>query len=214
MIVWNELSGGVCSTAMAIVTGKKVPNVMVNTGGNYPWALKRTHKLIKDRYKVIVLSSFTEGYATYFDYIRKNELMPFYVSCCAKAKDRHMNKFFNNLGHSRVNVNVGFIEGEEDRAERLVENHQTKRIRFHFPMLSYNRIQCEKLLRGAGFKPNAPQNPVGQQFFKSGCFFCPKQPNPPEWVKSKMVQLINRPLSNEGYEGEIEVVQKRNQTEV
>ena len=203
-MIWNEVSGGVCSTAMAIVLGKKVPNVTVNTGGNYPWALRRMHKLTQDGYKVIMLSSFTEGYPTYFDYIRKNELMPFYVSCCAKAKENHLNKFFNNLGHTRIIANVGFIEGEEKRADRLVDNHQTKRIRFNFPMLSYNRIQCEKMLRSNGFEPDKPENPVGQQFFKSGCFFCPKQDNPPEWVKTKMRKLINRPLSNEGYEGEIE----------
>jgi len=202
--MWNELSGGVCSTAMSIATGKKVPNVTVNTGGNYPWALRRMHKLTQDGYKVIMLSSFTEGYATYFDYIRKNELMPFYVSCCAKAKENHLNKFFNNIP-GRHTVNVGFIMGEEKRADNLVDNHQTKKIRFNFPMLSYNRIQCEKLLRGSGFTPDKPENPVGQQFFKSGCWFCPKQDNPPEWVKTKMMGLIKRPLSNEGFEGEIEI---------
>ena len=201
--MYNELSGGVISTAQALIF-PKITNIMVNTGGAYPWALRRYNKLTQDGYKAIMLSSPTEGYATYFDYIRKNELMPFYVSCCDKAKERHLNKFFNNSGHVRVLVNVGFCKNEEDRADRLVENHQTKRIVFNFPMLKYTRVQCEKIMIKNGFVPDKPENSPGKQFFKSGCWFCPKQDNPPGWVKSKMETLINRPLSNENSEGEIE----------
>lgn len=54
---WNNLSGGVCSSAMALMF-PKVPNVIVNTGGNYPWAWRNVHKLRRMGIKVIVLSSF------------------------------------------------------------------------------------------------------------------------------------------------------------
>ena len=46
MRVFNSLSCGVCSTAMALIY-PKIPNVMVYTGGNYTRAWK-TFKQLKD----------------------------------------------------------------------------------------------------------------------------------------------------------------------
>ena len=165
--MWNELSCGVESTAMAL-RFPKLPNVMVNTGGNLPTAWKTLNQLRHKRIRVVVLSSAVQGYASYYDYIRKNGLVPFYMSCCDKAKHRHLNRFFNIIGP--VLVNVGFTQGEEKRAKRL-KKKETKLIKFRFPMLTYTREQCEKILRSKGVVAH-----------KTGCWFCPKGPNPPKWA--------------------------------
>lgn len=188
LTTWNEISGGSPSVAMAIITTRKTPNVTVWTGGGLPWALKRMWRLRQLKYKVIMLSSFTAGYSTYFDYIRKNDLKPFYMSCCDKAKERHLNHFFNALT-GQILVNVGFIKGDERRAERLRKNHTTKKISFSFPVLDLTRADCEQVLIDHGFKPDNPEADLGERFKKTGCHFCPKQPNPPKWVLDKFHKL-------------------------
>ena len=182
-MMWNNYSGGVCSTAMALIY-PKIPNVIVNTGGNYPWAWRNVHKLRQERHKVIVLSSFVQGYPTYFEYIRKNELMPFYMTCCSKAKDMHLDYFYNTIPGKQV-VNIGFIKGEERRAERLAEKNTRHRI-FNFPMLDYERDTLVKFIEDRGYIAK-----------KTGCWFCPKQENPPEWVLTKFKKLYSGPLPEE-----------------
>jgi len=167
MRIWNELSGGVCSTAQALLF-PKIPNVIVNTGGNLPTAWRTVNQLRKKRITIITLSSAVQGYPTYYDYIRKNGLVPFYVSCCEKGKERHLNRFFKTIGP--VTVNVGFTKGEEARAERLKKKN-CKWYKFQFPMLKYTREQCEKILRFHDIQAS-----------KTGCWFCPKGPNPPRWA--------------------------------
>jgi len=168
--MWNNISGGDCSTAMAL-RFPKVPCVIVNTGGNYPQALRQVHKLQQRRHTIIMLSSFQEGYLTYFDYVWKRNKIPFYVSCCHRGKEMHLDRFYKALPGDHV-VNIGFIKGEERRAERL-SRHNTKKRKFNFPMLDFTREQCEKFIRAKRMEP------IGD---KTGCWFCPKQPNPPEWA--------------------------------
>ena len=111
-----------------------------------------------------------------YDYIFKNKLMPFYKSCCDKAKHSHLERFFRAIGP--VIINVGFSEGEERRAQRLAKK-KTKWFSFNFPMLGFSREQCEKILRAHKVEAR-----------KTGCWFCPKQPNPPEWA---IKNIINHP---------------------
>jgi hypothetical protein len=174
-MMWNNLSGGVCSSAMALLF-PKVPNVIVNTGGNYPWAWRNVHKIRNKRIKVIVLSSMVKSYPTYFDYIRKEKLMPFYMSCCDKAKEKHLDQFYITLP-GRQTVNVGFCEGEEKRAERLSKK-DTKWRKFNFPVLEYPREHLKKIVLKAGLDAK-----------RTGCWFCPKQENPPKWAVDKFTKL-------------------------
>lgn len=179
-MMWNNISGGDCSTAMALLN-PKVPCVIVNTGGNYPWAWRQIEKLRKKRITIITLSSSQQGYPTYFDYVWKSNKIPFFKGCCERGKDRHLDRFYKTIpGH--VTVNVGFIKGEESRAERLARLN-TKKRKFNFPMLTYTREQCEKILKKNGFD-SVP---------RTGCWFCPKQDNPPEWA-------IKAIISKEGQE--------------
>lgn len=158
MKVFNSVSGGVCSTAMALI--HRYPCVVVNTGGNYAEAWKNIHQLQQKRIPIIVLSSFTQGYPTYYDYIASENLKPFYKSCTFKAKQVHLNRLFKAFGP--CTVNVGLIAGEEERTESF---KSTGSVRYNFPMLSFTREQCEKILRAHGMEP-----------VKTGCWFCGKQP--------------------------------------
>lgn len=162
----------------------KIPNVIVNTGGNYPWAWRNVNKLRQNGIKVIVLSSFNNGHPTYFEYLRKEDLKPFYVSCCHRAKDRHLDYFYNTIPGKQV-VNIGFIKDEEKRAARL-EKKNTKHRVFNFPMLDYDRETLEKFVLDRGYDAK-----------KTGCWFCPKQPNPPKWVLDKFTRLYSGPLPEE-----------------
>lgn len=159
MRVYNSVSGGTCSTAMALVN-PKFPNVIVNTGGNLPEAWENIYRLQKKRLTIIVLNSFVQGYPTYYDYIKNEKLKPFYKSCNHKAKRLHMDRFYKTI--APCTVNIGLIKGEEDRAEEF-ENHNG--IRYNFPMLSFTREQCEKILKANDLK-----------IIKTGCWFCAKQP--------------------------------------
>ncbi|MHA2054540.1 MAG: hypothetical protein ACW99F_13170 [Candidatus Hodarchaeales archaeon] len=167
MRIWNNLSCGVKSTAMALKF-PKITNVMVNTGGNKIHSWKTHNQLQHKRIRIIVLSSAVGGYPTYYDYIRVNGLVPFYVSCCYKAKEMHLDRFYRAVGPAIVNV--GFIKGEEDRATRLSKKNTSWR-KFNFPMLDYTQEQCEKILRA---------NDVQAQ--SSFCWYCPKGENPPKWA--------------------------------
>ena len=172
-MMWNNISGGACSSAMALLF-PKIPCVIVNTGGNYPWAWKNVHKLQKKRIKVTVISSFQEGYPTYFDYIWKTNRIPFYRGCCYRGKELHLNKFYNTL-HGKQIVNVGFCKGEERRAAFLKKQDTKHRI-FNFPVLEYTREQLEKVCKTNSLEVK-----------KTGCWFCPKQPNPPEWAVKAII---------------------------
>lgn len=166
-MIWNNLSCGVISTAQALLF-PKITNVMVNTSGNMPMAWRTHNQLQHKRIRVIVLSSAVGGYPTYKDYIQKGGLMPFYMSCCSKAKEIHLDRFYRAVAPAIVNV--GFCKGEEKRAERLAKKNTTWR-KFQFPMLKYTREQCEKVLRAHDVEASS-----------SYCWFCPKGPNPPDWV--------------------------------
>ena len=167
MGIWNNLSCGVKSTAMAL-TFPKITNVMVNTGGNKVTAWKTHNQLQHKRIRIIVLSSAVGGYSTYYEYVRKNGLVPFYVSCCYKAKEMHLDRFYRT--QAPAIVNIGFIKGEENRAERLSKKN-TKWRKFNFPMLEFTQEQCEKILRTHNIDAES-----------SYCWFCPKGENPPKWA--------------------------------
>ena len=166
-MMWNNLSCGEASTAQALLF-PKITNVMVNTGWNKPQAWKTHNQLQHRRIRIIVLSSAVGGYGTYYDYIRKQGLMPFYVSCCYKAKEMHLDRFYRAVAPAVVNV--GFCKGEEDRAERLATKN-TKWRKFNFPMLKYTKEQCRKINKAHNIDA-----------ISSYCWGCPKGPNPPDWV--------------------------------
>ena len=168
--MWNNISGGDCSIAMALLN-PDVPCVFVVTGGAHPSALKNINELQHRGHAVIALSSFQGGYNTYFDYLWKCNKIPFYNGCCHRGKDMHLDRFYNTIP-GKSTINIGFIEGEEHRAERLKAKDTLKR-RFNFPMLTFTREQCEKVIRSNGMTP------IGHQ---TGCWFCPKGDNPPEWA--------------------------------
>ena len=174
MRIWNNLSGGVVSTAQALIF-PKVPNVMVNTGGNKKHAWRTVQQLrgLRKGITIIVLSSAVGGHATYFEYLMDGGLMPFYCSCCDKGKEEHLDRFHNT--HLPVTVNVGYCKGEEKRAARL-EKKNTKGRKFSFPMLEYSREECEKILRFNKIEASSTY-----------CWFCPKGKNPPPWTKDKML---------------------------
>jgi len=166
---WNSVSGGNCSVAMALLHPKN-PCLIVNTGGNLDEALNQIYELQKRRHTIIVLSSFQQGYPTYYDYIKKEKLKPFYRSCNHKAKRQHMDRFFKAV--APVTVNIGLTKGEEGRAEAFNSNWK---VRYRFPMLSYTREQCEKIIRSKGMTPLET---------RSGCYFCGKQPKSSwSWLK-------------------------------
>jgi len=189
-MMWNNISGGDCSTAMALLFPAH-PCVIVITGGNYPQALRQVNQLQQEGHTVIALSSFQGGYPTYFDYLWKSNKIPFYMGCCHRGKDMHLDRFYKTIPGRQV-VNIGFIKGEETRAERLSRKNTKKRV-FNFPMLEYTREQCEKIIRSKGLEP------IGT---KTGCWFCPKQPNPPDWAikaiiseEGQAMRAISRGLS-------------------
>lgn len=171
MRVYNNLSGGVGSTAQAL-RFPKIPNVMVNTGGNKRQAWRTVQQLRRKRIMVIVLSSAVGGYATYYEYLMNGGLMPFYRSCCDKAKEEHLDRFYRVV--APVIVNVGFTKGEEKRAKRLAKKNTSWR-KFAFPMLDFTREQCEKILRVKKVEAKSTY-----------CWFCPKGPNPPPWTKDPL----------------------------
>lgn len=166
-MMWNNLSCGEASTAQALLF-PKITNVMVNTGWNKPQAWRTHNQLQHKRIRIIVLSSAVAGYATYYDYVRKEGLVPFYVSCCYKAKEMHLDRFYRAVAPAIVNV--GFCKGEEDRAERLAKKN-TKWRKFNFPMLKYTKEQCRKIMKAHDVEATS-----------SYCWGCPKGPNPPKWV--------------------------------
>ena len=181
MRVWNNLSCGVISTAQALIF-PKITNVMVNTGGNKKTAWKTHNQLQHKRIRIIVLSSAVGGYGSYYEYVKAEGLMPFYMSCCYKAKEMHLDRFYRAVAPAIVNV--GFCKGEEARAERLTKKN-TRWRKFQFPMLDYTRGQCEKILKA---------NDV--QAVSSYCWFCPKGPNPPEWAVKSLKARAKKSISN------------------
>ena len=164
MRTYNSVSGGTCSTAMALLH-PKFPSVIVNTGGNLPEAWDNIHRLQRKRITIMVLSSFTQGYPTYYDYIKNEKLKPFYLSCSDRAKQTHMNRFYKAI--APCTVNIGLVEGEDARVKNFKNHHG---IRYNFPMLKYTREQCEKVLRAHDMN-----------VIKSGCYFCAKQPRS-SWI--------------------------------
>ncbi len=168
--MWNNISGGDCSVALALLN-PDVPCVFVVTGGANPLALRNINQLQQKGHTVIALSSMQGGYNTYFDYLWKCNKIPFYNGCCYRGKDWHLDRFYNIIP-GPVTVNIGFIQGEDHRARRLAEKNTDKR-KFNFPMLTFTREQCEKVIKAHDMKP------IGYQ---TGCWFCPKGDNPPEWA--------------------------------
>lgn len=172
-MMWNNLSCGVGSTAQALIL-PKIPNVMVNTGGNKGHAWK-THKQLQSKgYTIIVLGSAIGGYPDYYHYLKNEGLMPFYTSCCDKAKDRHLDRFYHALPGLQT-VNVGFHKGKEKRARRLARKNRPWRV-FNFPMLKYTREECNKILSSHGVTAKSTY-----------CSFCAKGPNPPAWVTDPLL---------------------------
>lgn len=157
--VFNNFSGGVCSTAMALLN-RKIPNVLVNTGGNYPEVWETVRQLKRRRIKIIVLGSPNKNYPTYYDYIAAENLKPFFKSCSDKAKQRHLDAFYRIVGPCIVNI--GYVAGEENRVARF---KNTPEITYNFPMLPFTREDCSNILRR-----------FDVEACKSGCWFCPKQP--------------------------------------
>ena len=100
--------------------------------------------------------------------------MPFYVSCCYKAKEMHLDRFYRSVAPAIVNV--GFCKGEEKRAERLSKKSTNWR-KFNFPMLKYTRDECEKINQSHGIEA-----------ISSYCWFCPKGPDPPEWAIKQIIK--------------------------
>lgn len=177
--MWNHVSGGDCSVAMALKY-PKINCVSVITGGGHPLALRNLNELQHRGHRIIFLSSFQGGYNTYFDYLWKGNKIPFYKGCCYRGKEMHLERFYSALPGVHTS-NIGFVQGEEDRAKRLKEQ-ETKRHKFNFPILDYTREECEKLIRAKGMKP------IGHPSY---CWFCPKGDNPPEWA-------VNGIISEEG----------------
>ena len=171
MASYNSLSGGNISVAMALLY-PKLTNVMINTGGNLLEVWKRLSELQLMRIKIIVISSFIGGYQSYYDYIKNENLLPFYMSCNYKAKRLHMNRFYGIL--APCTVNIGLTAGEEDRRD---EFQSTDGIRYNFPMIKYTREECEKILRAHDLVPLET---------RSGCWFCPKQPRS-SWIRLRKV---------------------------
>ena len=165
---WATISGAVCSTTMALKLGKKVNYLIVNTGDNMPHAWRNVWKLRQRKYRVIALSSMIAGYGTYWEYIEGEKLKPFYMTCSDKAKQRHMNYFFNTIGP--VTVNIGYVKEDADRVADFVDK---AKIKYKFPILDMSRAECEAVLHEEGF-----------EVAKTGCNRCPKQPDRskvPEW---------------------------------
>ena len=162
-MMWNNVSGGVCSTAMALLY-PKVPCVIVDTGGNYPEAWENIRRLRVKRHRVIVLGSLNKSYPTYYEYIKSEELKPFYKSCSDKAKQNHLDYFYRTLPGRQV-INIGITNEEASRSEAFTN---TKHLQYRFPLIEkgYTREMCEKLLRKHDML-----------IIKTGCWFCGKQPN-------------------------------------
>jgi len=169
-MLWNHISGGDCSTAMALLF-PKVPCVIALTGGDYPQALRQINQLQQKGHTIIAIASMQGGYQSYFDYLWKSNKIPFFKGCCSRGKEMHLDRFHKTIPGTSI-VNIGFIKGEEGRAERL-SRQDTKKRKFNFPMLSYTREQCEKIIRSNSMEPLKS---------RTGCWFCPKGDNPPEWA--------------------------------
>jgi len=179
-MIFNNVSGGVCSTAMALLY-PKIPCIVVNTGANYPEAWRAIKQLQDRGHKIIVLSSFIGGYPTYYEYIKGEELIPFIVSCSYKAKQSHLNKFYNAIGP--VTVNVGITADEEQRTAAFTDS---KMIKYNFPLVThgYTREMCETILDKYGVKAR-----------KSGCWFCGKQPKKSwAWLFENHPDLYNEAI--------------------
>ena len=181
MRFFNSISGGIYSTVMALLF-PKVPCVIVNTGGNYPSAWETIHQLKNKGIKIIVLSSPNKEFPTYYEYIKAENLKPFYKSCSDKAKQRHLNNFFKIVGPAYINI--GITKEEKKR----IENFKNKNWAIYcFPMLKYTREQCEKILRTNGVTAH-----------KTGCWFCGKQPRT-SWLelKENYPELFNEAIRRE-----------------
>ena len=165
---WASISGGVCSTEMALQLGKKVNYLVVNTGDNLGHAWHNLWKLRQRRYRVIALSSMIACYGTYWDYIEGEGLKPFYMTCSDKAKQRHMKYFYNTIGP--VVVNIGYVAEDVHRIEAFKDS---PKISYRFPIIHMTRKECEDHIHEEGF-----------EVLKTGCARCPKQPDKskvPEW---------------------------------
>lgn len=160
---FNNVSGGTPSTAMALLY-PKIPCVMVNTGGNYPEAWENMRRLRADHnIRVIVICSPNKNHPTYYEYIKAEGLKPFYNSCSDKAKQHHLDYFYNTLPGT-IHINVGLLPEEPRRVE---EFPTTGKLKYHFPLIEkgYTREICEKILRKHDML-----------IIKTGCYFCGKQP--------------------------------------
>lgn len=163
----NCLRGGECSSAMALLY-PKIPNIVINTGGNYDEAWTTIYQLQKKGLKILVISSYLQGKPTYYDYI-KDDKLPFYKSCSHKAKQIHFNKLASIF--RPVVYNIGIVKSEEKRIGEWKDPPSF--ISYNFPMLRYTRLECRKILN----KHNITAS-------KSGCWFCGKQPKE-SWLRLK-----------------------------
>lgn len=162
---YNNYSGGIPSTAQAIVTGKKNCNVIVNTGDNMKEAWVNSWTLRKAGYKVLCISSMLREYPTYFEYVEGEGLKPFYVSCSDRAKQRHLNYFYNRIGPVIVNVGLTYDKKDIERAEDFKD---TRNMFYKFPLIEnkITRAQCYDIVEESGLNIIA---------VKTGCVRCPKQ---------------------------------------
>ena len=179
---FNNISGGVCSSAMALLY-PKIPCVIVDTGANYPEVWKTINQLRHKRIRIITLGSAIHDYSSYYDFVEKNHKKPFYTSCSEWAKQRHLDRFYKTI--SPVTVNIGYIKGEENRAEQA-NKYSTKSVRYNFPMLNYTREECIKIIN----KHNIITAP------KTGCWFCgKKKPEDWAWLHEKHPILFQKALT-------------------
>lgn len=140
----------------------KIPCVIVDTGGNYWQAWENIRRLRVKGHRIIVLASLNKHYPYYYDYIKAEDLKPFYKSCSHKAKQHHLDYFYRTVGPAIVNI--GLTIEEKNRKDEFKND---KWIKYNFPLIKheYTREMCEKLLR---------KNRM--LILKTGCWFCGKQP--------------------------------------
>ena len=145
----------------------KIPCVIVDTGGNYDEAWENIRRLRVKGHRIIVLASLNKRYPYYYDYIKDEELKPFYKSCSDKAKQNHLDYFYKTIGPAIVNI--GLTADEPDRRDEFQNNNW---IKYNFPLIEhgYTREMCEKLLRHHNLL-----------IIKTGCWFCAKQPRK-SWI--------------------------------
>jgi len=147
---------------------RKIVNIIVNTGGNLPEVWQRIGWLKRHRYPVIIIGSYNKDHPSYYEYIKKEGLKPFYLSCSDKAKQRHLDAFAKYM---EIDIcRIGYTKEDAGRVK-----HFKNIERYEFPLLNLTREEAENKLREYGLEPLPT---------RTGCWFCPKQPKASkEWLR-------------------------------